>query len=87
MQMDQNERIERIERGRNAAITHGFISQPIEEAERNIILRLVAQYRSGTASHDAILGGIAEIAALHNLLAFLKNTQQKAHIAEETEYK
>ena len=85
--MDQNERIERIERGRNATIAQGFILQPIQEARENIILRLVAQYRSGAANHDVILGGIAEIAALDGLLAFLKNTQQRANIAEQTEYK
>ena len=84
--MDQNERIERIEKGRNAAITHGFISQPIQEARSNIITRLVAQYRSGAANHDTIIGGIAEIAALDNLLAYLKNVQQQANVAEQTEY-
>jgi len=85
--MDQNERIERIERGRNATIAQGFILQPVQEARNNIILRLVAQYRSGTASHDAILGGIAEIAALDNLLAYMKNTQQQGNVAETMEYK
>lgn len=85
--MDQAERLERIEDGRNAVLASGFLMQPIREVRESIIQRLVNLYRSGAASHDNLVGGIAEIRALDDLVHYMQNAVQKGNVAEEQEYK
>lgn len=85
--MDQAERIDRIERGRNAVIAKSFLIDPMTEARENTIGRLVNFYRSGHTDHDLILGGIAEIAALDALMKHLDHTITQGNVAEQQEYK
>ena len=84
--MDQQERIDRMEQGRTAAIAHGVLSEPIQAARNNIITRLVGLYRSGQATHDSLLGGIAEIAALDNLMNHVQSAINQGNVAAEREY-
>lgn len=84
--MDQAERIERIERGRNAVVARGALQDPYEEARSRVIGRLVSFYRSGHTDHDLILGGIAEIAALDALMNELDRTITQGNVAAEQEY-
>jgi hypothetical protein len=84
--MEQSERIERIEAGQSATLAHGFLLEPILEARENIIKRLVSLYRSGQTHHDNILGGIAEIAALDNLMYHLENQIRQGNVAAQQEY-
>lgn len=85
--MDQEERIERIERGHNAVAARAVLLEPYMEARDKIIGRLVSFYRSGHTEHDLILGGIAEIAALDGLMAELERTITQGNLAAQQEYK
>lgn len=84
--MDQQDRIDRMERGRIATISSGFLLEPIQEARNNIIQRLVNLYRAGETSHDTILGGIAEIAALDGLMHAMEVEIRQGNVAAAKEY-
>lgn len=85
--MDQHERIERIEHGRLATVASGFLLQPIQEQREAILTRLVSLYRAGQTSHDTLLGGIAEIAALDNLMYQLETEVRQGNVAAEMEFR
>lgn len=85
--MDQQERIERIEEGQTATLAHGFILGPVSEYKEIVLTRMISNYRSGNTQHDLILGGLAELAALDNLMKHLQNLIHKGNVAAEQEFK
>lgn len=87
IQIEQSARLERIERGRQAVQAASFIMEPIMRSRERVLRKLINAYRSGEASHDLLLGGIAEITALDTLIIELNHVQTQGEIAAEQEYK
>lgn len=86
IQNEQSQRLERIERGRQAVQAAAFILEPIMESQNKILRRMINAYRSGKADHASLLGGIAEITALDNLITELNNAQTQGEIAAQQEF-
>lgn len=86
IQIEQSQRLERIERGRLATQAASFILEPIMESQNKVLRKLINAYRAGKADHDTILGGIAEITALDNLITELNNAQTQGEAAAEQEF-
>lgn len=87
IQLEQAGRLERIERGKQAVMAASFILEPIMESREKVLRKLIAAYRSGKADHDLLLGGIAEMTALDNLITELNNAQTQGELAAEQEFK
>ena len=87
VQREQTQRLQRIERGKQAVMAATFILEPIMESREKILKRLMAHYRAGTATHDLLLGGIAEMTALDNLVTELNNAQTQGEAAAEQEFR
>lgn len=85
--MDQQERMDRMEAGRTATLALGILREPVEAYREKVLNRLIACYRSGMTDHDTILGGIAELTALDNLIKDMQNTVHKGNVAAEVEFK
>lgn len=84
--MDQEQRIEVIEAGQRAVGLLGLVRQPIYEAKEVIQKRLVSLYRARSASHDDLVGGIAEISALDALISNLESQITKGNVATRKEF-
>lgn len=85
--MDQEERIQRIEEGQTAVIAHGFLQGPVSEYREIVLARMISNYRSGNTQHDLILGGLAELACLDNLMRHIQSLINKGNVAAEQEFK
>lgn len=87
IQIEQTQRLQRIEQGKQAVMAAAFILEPIMQRRDLILKRLIMAYRAGKADHDTMLGGIAEITALDNLVTELNNVQTQGEIASQQEFK
>lgn len=87
IRQEQDQRIERIERGKQAVMAASFIIEPIMASREKALRRMINAYRGGTVTHDMLLGGIAEITALDNLITELNNAQTQGEIAAEQEFR
>lgn len=87
IKIEQSQRFERIERGRQASQAAAFILEPIQESQNKVLRRLISAYRAGKADHDTLLGGIAEITALDSLMTELNNAQVQGEAAAEQEFR
>lgn len=83
---DQESRLHRIEKGRQAVQAAAFIIEPVRESQEVVLRRLINDYRAGKTDHDRIVGGIAEIAALDKLMAELKNAETQGNAAAQKEF-
>lgn len=86
IKIEQAQRLERIERGRQAVQAASFILEPIMESREKILKKLISLYRAGKAEPALLLGGIAEITALDNLITELTNAQTQGEIAAQQEF-
>lgn len=85
-----NERnLEAIEEGRNATVIAGTIRPYIDDRMREHVLALMAMYRNGAVgaiSHDMMIGKVAEITALSDLLSDLESVARRGETAARREY-
>lgn len=82
----QAEFLDRIEEAKQATAAAAFLNQPMLELREKIVNRLVSMYRAGNTSHDALVGAIAELAALDFLTKHIENAQRLGEIAAEKEF-
>lgn len=87
IQQEQTQRIQRIEKGRQAVQAAAFLLEPILESREKVLKKMIAAYRGGTVTHDLLLGGVAEITALDNLVTELNNAQTQGEVAAAQEYR
>lgn len=59
--------------GRVASVLSAELKDLILEREEVILKNLIGKYRDGNISHEELIGGVAEIAGLRNLLSSLKS--------------
>lgn len=72
--------------GRNAAVIAGLLKPFIDSMMSQIAHQLIMMYRSGTTEHDQILGKVAELSALSNLMSTLQAAHQRGVAATQKEY-
>lgn len=82
-----DEKIDQIAKGREAAIVAGLLRPVIEDKIETVLRNLIAQYRALTASHDFLVGAVAEISALRGLIDDLERIHKKGIRALDTEHK
>lgn len=87
VQQEQAQRLHRIEKGKQAVQAAAFLLEPILESREKALKKMIAAYRGGTVTHDLLLGGIAEITALDNLVTELNNAQTQGEAAAEREFR
>lgn len=87
IQQEQTQRLQRIERGKQAVMAAAFLLEPIMESREKVLKRLMMAYRGGTITHDMLLGGVAEMTALDNLVSELNNAQTQGEAAAQQEFK
>ena len=83
----QAEAIERIELGKQAVATLAYLREPILELRENIILHLINSYRAGHTEHDRLVGAVAELVALDNIIKRMENLQLQGNISAQKEFK
>lgn len=86
--MDEKHRvnIEKIEAGQQASMIESIVGPFIDEEITKNVAHLTSLYRGGTYTHDQILGKVAEITALMNLMNALDSQQRVGDIAASKEY-
>lgn len=81
--------IEAIDEGRQATVIAGAIRPYVDNRMRQNVIELMALYRNGAVrpiDHDMVLGKVAEITALSDLLSDLENTGLRGDIAARREF-
>jgi hypothetical protein len=76
---------ERIEDGREATLVRGVVEPWINGYIDDKVTLMVAIYRSGSYTHDDLVGKVAEISALRSLIDSLQSTERRGSIAMEKE--
>lgn len=77
--------IERIAKGREAAIMAGLLKPLIDRKISEHLIALVTRYRSGDITHDGLVGGIAAISAFMGILSELETIQKQGIAAHAHE--
>lgn len=85
-----NERnIEAIEAGRQAVAMSGAIRSFVDERMRDHVQGLINMYRAGAVrplDHDQLVGKVAEITALSDLLSDLESVARRGEVAANREF-
>lgn len=81
--LSADQAIERMHRGREATVASGLLRPMVDAEIQRVTARLCNEYAAGTASHDLLVGGIAEITALRRLMADLERIHNKGVAAAE----
>jgi len=77
---------EKIETGQQASMIASVVVPYIHEKITEYVQQLAGLYRGGLYTHDQIIGKVAEITALLNLMAHLEGQQRQGDIAADKEY-
>lgn len=72
-----DQRIERISRGREATVASGLLRPIIDRQVEKVLSELCRSYQAGDTPHDLLVGGIAEITALRELLYELERIHKQ----------
>lgn len=83
----QAEMLDRITDGKHAAATLAFLQAPILELREQTITHLINSYRAGKTEHDRLVGAVAELTALDNIIRRMENLQRQGEISAEMEFK
>lgn len=79
--------LELIEDGRRATIVAGAIKGTVDNKIREHVTLLTAIYRNGKIDHDQLVGKVAEITALLDLMSDLESIAQRGDVAAAREFK
>jgi len=79
------ERMDTMEDGREASIVASIVVPLINTRITNYVQQLAAMYRGGQYNHDSLLGKVAEITAMLNLIADLESKQRRGDVAAQKE--
>ncbi len=83
--MSQQRNIELIEAGREATLVRAAIKSVVDEQVTVAVSHLMSMYRQGSIDHDMLVGKVAEITAMDNLLAELESRERRAETAAQKE--
>jgi hypothetical protein len=85
-----NERnLEAIEQGQQAVMVAGSIRTYVDDRMREHVVALMGLYRNGAVgaiSHDMLIGKVAEITALSDLLSDLESVARRGETAARREF-
>jgi hypothetical protein len=85
---EQDRRLERMdvmEEGREASIVASVVVPLINTRITNYVQQLSSMYRGGQYNHDMLLGKVAEITAMLNLISDLESKQRRGDVAAQKE--
>ena len=78
-------RFDAMDAGRDAALVSSVVVPLINGRITTYVQQLAGMYRGGQVNHDMLLGKVAEITAMLNLIADLEGAQRQGDIAAEKE--
>ncbi len=81
--------IELMEEGRQATVVAGAVRGYVDDRMRERVIELIAMYRNGAVgaiSHDMLIGKVAEITALSDLLSDLETVARRGDVAARREF-
>lgn len=85
---EQDQRLNRLDAmdaAREASVSLSVVAPLINIRITNYIQQLAGMYRGGQYTHDQLLGKVAEITAMLNLISDLESTQRVGDIAAQKE--
>lgn len=74
-----------MEDGSSAALLQDMFNDFLDEQMRLKVDLLIRLYRANDVSHDQLLGGVAEMAAIHNIINELQVRRERGIRAREKE--
>jgi hypothetical protein len=77
--------MEKITQGRAATVAEAVVGELVEDHVNMCLGHLVQMYRSGDINHDAMIGKVAEIAAMQGLISELETRQRLGNMAATKE--
>lgn len=84
--MANQRNIDAIEEGAAATAVAGAIKSTVDEKMREKVTLLMSYYRGGKIDHDMLVGGVAEITALADLMSDLENKALRGEVAAKREF-
>ena len=84
--MSQERDMELIEDAIEARTVEAAIKETVDEMMRVTVTKLMHIYRAGKIDHDMLVGGVAELTALDNLMSNLESKQVRGIAASQKEY-
>jgi len=82
----QLRRMDSMEAAREASVAASIVIPLINTRITNYVQQMAGLYRGGQFTHDQLLGKVAEITAMLNLIADLESTQRIGDIAAQKEF-
>lgn len=79
--------LELIADGRTATVVAGAIKVFVDDKIRENVTLLTAIYRNGKIDHDQLVGKVAEITALLDLMSDLESVALRGDVAAAREFK
>lgn len=83
----QEDRLERIQAGREAVALTGLLKPYMDNRVDLIVHMMVSHYRSGTANLNNLLGAAAQISCIMDILSDLDTTRNRGDISARQELK
>lgn len=77
---------EAIERGQQASVIASVVAPYVQDRITAYVQQLAGLYRGGQYTHDQLLGKVAEITALLNMMSHLESDQRSGDIASQKEF-
>jgi len=84
--MSQERDIELMEDAAEARSVEAAIKAVVDEQMRIGVTKLMSIYRQGKIDHDMLVGGVAALAALDDLMSNLESKQMRGVVASQKEY-
>jgi hypothetical protein len=84
---EQDERMQRMAVGRQAAAIHGLLRPFLDHRMQTIISLMAANYRNGNADYPFLLGSAAQLTLCLDLLAELERRVSRGNAAAKEELK
>lgn len=83
----QEDRLERMQAGREATALTGLLKPYMDDRVDLIVHRMVSLYRQGTADYPALLGAAAQISCIMDILSDLDTTRNRGNVSAAKELK
>jgi hypothetical protein len=74
-----------MEDGMNAAVIASIVTPYIQDRITSTVSFLTQAYRGQQLTHDIMLGSIAQISALQDIISNLESTQRQSELAAKRE--
>lgn len=83
----QEDRLERIQAGREATALIGLLKPYMDDRVALLVHQMVSRYRQGTADYSTLLGTAAQITCIMDILSDLDTTRNRGTTSASQELK